>query len=631
MLRTGMPTLGKTPLSCLRTVNHMNNTLFPVLLSTLLLLSACGGSSGVAVQASNGSDELLSDGNGDASEDTVDDSVDGGIAVTPDADPVEDSSSPVSPVAEEEVEQAVDVADAEPPREDAPPPILPPTPRNLSVSRYSDTAGELFWSAPEGSSENTAAMRYVVSLDGSELGRVSSMSFFTESLQPGREHTMSVSTLDQNGLLSIPANIPISAQIDIPPPVYEFDLSLEHARVTLQEGADPGARVSIRVAPQGNEAVNLSVQGQTPADSADISVGLERSVLQGDQLSAELTLSLPVGMRPIKSQERRFNVVATSGEVVRIAELVLDVQPLAAPDVYLLIGQSNMVGSSEAGAKEILPGGLDQRHERIWQLNVAPNNSRIFSSLADFQNESNTAIEPRFIEAEDPLHDPRNPVVPFKGGTTVGPILSFAKAALADTTQRIYLVPAAWGASGFCRVVGNELAWNAQNSDNVALGGTGLLERAMTRLSMTLRETGGVFRGILWHQGGADSNSRACADAYAQNLKLMVERIRREAPQDARGEAARGSKAPVPFIVATQSKGADERGDYSLWSSTKSQVDAVHRNVASLLPYADWVNNDDLVPPAYPCGSSSCVHFGATANRETGKRYYEALKRIWER
>ena len=60
-------------------------------------------------------------------------------------------------------------------------------------------------------------------------------------------------------------------------------------------------------------------------------------------------------------------------------------------------------------------------------------------------------------------------------------------------------------------------------------------------------------------------------------------------------------------------------------------MDAVHRNIGALLPYADWVNNDDLVPPAYPCGSSSCVHFGATANREIGRRYYEALKRIWER
>ena len=272
-----------------------------------------------------------------------------------------------------------------------------------------------------------------------------------------------------------------------------------------------------------------------------------------------------------------------------------------------------------------------QRNGRIWQLNVAPNNNGIFSGFEDFVNESINAIEPQFIEAEDPLHDPRNPVVEYKGGTTVGLGLSFAKAALADTTQRIYLVPAAWGASGFCNVAGELLAWNAGSSSNSALGGSGLLERALTRLTMTMRDTGGVLRGILWHQGGADSNNQACADAYEQNLQLMVERIRRDALQDVRGPDARGSQASIPFIVATQSKGNDDRGDYSLWPSTKSKVDAVHRNIAAILPYADWVNNDDLVPPSYPCGSSSCVHFGATANRETGRRFYEALTRIWNR
>ena len=49
------------------------------------------------------------------------------------------------------------------------------------------------------------------------------------------------------------------------------------------------------------------------------------------------------------------------------------------------------------------------------------------------------------------------------------------------------------------------------------------------------------------------------------------------------------------------------------------------------IPHADWVNNDDLVPPAYPCGRSSCVHFGAAAMREQGRRFDEALRRILDR
>lgn len=606
----------------------MKNTLIPLLLSVLMLTSACGGSSGVAVQPVGAPDEQLDDG-----EDSLPD--DG--SVDENGDDTEDE--PSSPDGEENDDDSPAPADggnelpdtdqADTPSDDDIPVVLPPSPQNLRANRYSDAAGEIFWDRPEGVSG--AGLRYIVSLDERELERVSTQSYFIESLRAGEGHLVSVATLDAEGLISEPVSIRFNTERDLPPPVYDFELAVDRSRAALQEGEESGTRFIISVAPQGEEEVSLSVQGQSSADAADISVSLNHDNLHGDQLSAELTLRLPVGMRPIQPQERRFNVVASSGEEVRIAELILDVKPIAAPDVYLLIGQSNMVGSSEIGAKDVSIGGLDQRNGRIWQLNVAPNNRQIFSGFDDFLAEENTVIEPHYIEAEDPLHDPRNPVVDFKGGTTIGPALTFAKQALADTTQRIYLVPAAWGASGFCLVAGNELAWNASDSDNAALGGTGLLERALTRLRMTMRETGGVLRGILWHQGGADSNSQACADAYERNLQLMVERIRREAPLDARGETARGSQAPIPFIAATQSRGADERGDYSLWSSTKVRVDAVHRNIGALLPYADWVNNDDLVPPAYPCGSSSCVHFGATANREIGRRYYEALKRIWER
>lgn len=577
----------------------MKNTLHPVLVAVLLLSSGCDGSSGVTLQAEESPAEPV---------------------------PGEIGDTPATPMNDDVVDDP-DTGDAGLPA-DEPAPVWLPAPVNLSASRYSATAGEIFWQAP---AELAGDIVYVVSRDGTELDRVSSLSYFTQSLRADTQHRLSVVARDEFGGSSAPASISISAQVDVPAPDHEFELGLDRSRAALNEGADAGTTFVISALPQGRETINLLVQGQQPSDAADIIVELDRSTLEAGQLQASLRFRMPVGMRPIQPQERRFNIVASSGDQVRIAELILDVKPVEAADVYLLIGQSNMVGSSKTGAKDVSPGGADERNARIWQLNVAPNNTSIFSGFQDFVNESNTIIEPSFIEAEDPLHDPRNPVVSFKGGTTVGPVLSFAKAALADTTQRIYLVPAAWGASGFCQVSGELLAWNAGSTDNVSLGGTGLLERALTRLRITLRETGGVLRGILWHQGGADSNDQACADAYADNLKKMVERIRREAPLDARGDSARGAQAPIPFIAATQSKGVDERGDYSFWPSTKHQVDAVHRSIASLVPYADWVNNDDLVPPAYPCGSSSCVHFGALANREIGRRYYEALKRIWQR
>ena len=192
-------------------------------------------------------------------------------------------------------------------------------------------------------------------------------------------------------------------------------------------------------------------------------------------------------------------------------------------------------------------------------------------------------------------------------------------------------MPAAWGATGFCANSMDGLAWNARDTPESELGGKLLTERALTRLNLTLRETGGILRGILWHQGGADSNDPACAARYADNLQRLVRRLRREARVDARGGAGRGDGALVPFIVATQSRGDDERARFSRFGEAKRRVDEVHRNVADSVPHADVVNNDDLVPPAYPCGQSSCVHFGAAALREQGRRFDAALQRILAR
>ena len=593
-----------------------------------------------------GNQEISAPARSETGPDNVFEDTQGGVSdnvsdATPNATPnAAPDNSPENTAADESVPQDTDatvstedlVTDnpetVRPPSEDDPVIVRPDAPGDLLAMRYSATAGELFWSAAPNSGART---RYSVEQDGEILSTVTSTNFYTETLVPGVAHEMAVYTLDENGVGSAPTVIKFNSKIDIQPPKYPFDLNLDRLRGTLQEGSSDGARFEISVAPDGREQVSLSVTPSQAADAKGVIVQLGKASLDRDDPATSVIFRLPIGMQPIFPHTRTFKILATSGDEVRSADIVLDVEPTTAPDVYLLIGQSNMVGSSEAGAKDVSPGGSDERNERIRQLNVTPNTGVIFGEKEDFLDESLNAIRPRFILAEDPLHDPRSAVVSVKGGTSVGPGLSFAKAALTGTTQSIYLVPAAWGASGFCQAIKDELAWNASRTNNAALAGTSLLERALTRLRMTLSATDGVFRAILWHQGGADSNDQACADSYADNLKRMVERLRREAAQDSRGASARGSNAPIPFIVATQSKGKDNRGDFSDWSSTKRQVDAVHRGVSGLLPFADWVNNDDLVPPAYPCGSGSCVHFGAAANREVGRRYYDALKRIWSR
>ena len=339
-----------------------------------------------------------------------------------------------------------------------------------------------------------------------------------------------------------------------------------------------------------------------------------------------LNLQLPVGMAPRLPEERLLRVRADDGRRTAETSLLVEIRPTEAPDVYLLIGQSNMEGHSEPGSKRAGRGEPDEPHPRVRQLHVEPNNTAAFPTSGDFLDETANVASPLFITAEDPLHD-RSWYGQPKSGTRIGPGLSFGKAALARTARAVYLVPAAWGATGFCTSATSDIAWNAEPYRENGLGGTLLLDRALARLNMTLRETGGVLRGILWHQGGADSNDPRCTASYADNLVRMVRRLRREARPDARGPAARGDRAPIPFVLATQSRGRDGRGNYR-FGGGRQAIDGVHRTVASLLPWADFVNNDDLVPPGYPCGARSCVHFGAAALREQGRRFHAALERV---
>ena len=148
------------------------------------------------------------------------------------------------------------------------------------------------------------------------------------------------------------------------------------------------------------------------------------------------------------------------------------------------------------------------------------------------------------------------------------------------------------------------------------LGNTLLFDRALTRINETLLETGGILRGIIWHQGEDDSNG-ACAPFYEQNLITMVSEFRSRIIEDMRGSDARGPSANIPFVLGTMSKGVDDRGDFSNFSQAKSVVDSVHRNIAGLIPFSEVVLNDDLVPAnGFPCGGGSCIHFGAAALRE---------------
>ncbi len=308
--------------------------------------------------------------------------------------------------------------------------------------------------------------------------------------------------------------------------------------------------------------------------------------------------------------------------------LTIQVDPTTAPDIYLLIGQSNMTGSSTHGAIMSQAGEPDAPDPRIQQLNVTSNERRVFSSQNAFSNAAINVGSPAIVTAQDPLHEELRNNQELKSGDQIGLALSFAKAALADTDSTILLVPAAWGGSGFCGNKNLSNSWNSRASSDPALGGTGLYHRAITRTDIALKQSSGILRGILWHQGETDATKADCAEPYATNLQQLVAALRQNISLDARGSTARGADSDIPFIAGTLSVGADKRGDYSIIPAPRQLVDNTHRSIADLVGHAGYSNNDDLVPPAYPCGDTSCIHFGATAYREMGQRYYQSLKRV---
>ena len=525
-------------------------------------------------------------------------------------------------------------------------------PTGLRAEIYSSTDLELFWTRVTGDS-NLVGFR--VFRDDQLLGETDGTSFWQPGLTPGVVYRYRVEAVTRSASNFSAAVLNISAGSG-PTDTDQTETNVAavtNNQTTSAQTSDLRFEVTDRVVEleEGGAAVVIpfTVFSDTPASTArSISaqalddwpgsatqITLAASSLPAgvQRLDSELRISLPIGTRPLPFHERRIrlNIGDQSGAGAS-RDLRFRVIPVRAADVYLLIGQSNMEGFSLDGAREAFSGGLDERSDRVRQLNVTANNLSFYPSDDSFIATDFIAGSPRLIPAEDPLHELRHPFQSTKGGTHIGLGLSFAKSMLEQTTQEIILVPAAWSATGFCRneFVDN-IGWNSSDSNESAFAGGQLYKRALARLALALTESNGIFRGILWHQGEADSNNAVCASSYANNLDALVRAVRTNAAVDRRGQSARGPDVNIPFVVGTMSRGNDERGEFSVFGAEKQRVDAAHRTIENRVAYTGVVNADDLVPPAYPCGNGSCVHFGAAAYREMGQRYADILRQIWAR
>ena len=234
---------------------------------------------------------------------------------------------------------------------------------------------------------------------------------------------------------------------------------------------------------------------------------------------------------------------------------------LQARDLYLLIGQSNMAG------RGVVTDANRLSSERVWKFTK----------------------DCTWAEGVEPVHFDR----PHTGA---GPGLAFARAlADADKTVEIGLIPCAEGGSPLSR-------WQP---------GCDLYSNAVARAKAALA-TGGRLRGILWHQGEADSWKAANADTYAARLTNMVTRLRAEL----------GAKY-VPFIAgevgAHYGVSIEKRGGKSF----VAKVNAEMKRGIALLPAAGWVSAEGLEPG--PDG----IHFTTESAYELGRRYAAEMKR-WQ-
>lgn len=407
-----------------------------------------------------------------------------------------------------------------------------------------------------------------------------------------------------------------------------FTLRSLPVSLVLQEGDTNGLEIPLDISRDDghNDPVVLSIAGVRAQDTAFISTVFSNDTLTPSISQTSVNLRLDVGVLPIQSQQRSFRISATDGAQSDTITVNVDVLPAEQDDVYLLIGQSNMVGFGGDGTKNASPGGPDEVNERIKQFNVSRNDEfSVFLSPDDYTDINVNFFDPRITNAIDPLHIPVDPFTLDKAEDFVGLGLTFAKEALPATSRNIILVPAAWSGTAFCNTTIAPGQWNPFPTNAPFHGNTWMFDRALTRINHALQFSGGILRGILWHQGESDSNTE-CAARYGENLKLLAEQLRTQIIPDVRGTVARGPNANVPFVVGTMSRGADDRGDLSDYSPEKTLVDQVHRNIASSVNHSAVSIHDDLIPAnGYPCGNTSCIHFGTRALREMGRRYYRAM------
>ncbi len=226
-------------------------------------------------------------------------------------------------------------------------------------------------------------------------------------------------------------------------------------------------------------------------------------------------------------------------------------------DIYLCIGQSNMAGR----------GYLEPQYMDTLENVYLFNDSNCFEEAVNPLN--------RYSSIRKEISMQR-----------VGIGYSFAKAVAREGGRRVGLVVNARGGSSI-------ESWLSGSKDS-------LLEESLVRVKEAMRH--GELRGIIWHQG--EANSRY-PDSYAAKLKELVSTLRRElnAPE-------------IPFIF----------GEISRWNWTKNDAgtepfNVVLNNASKEITNSYCVSSSGLTPLI----DETDPHFCAASQEVFGERYARVM------
>jgi hypothetical protein len=181
-----------------------------------------------------------------------------------------------------------------------------------------------------------------------------------------------------------------------------------------------------------------------------------------------------------------------------------------------------------------------------------------------------------------------------KSGLGVGPGLAFGKEMAArETGITIGLVPCAVGGTPLRR-------WER---------GGDLYSNAVHRARLALRD--GTLKGILWHQGESNSGTKASAEGYTIRLTQMVSALREDlaSPQ-------------LPFVAGQLGEFLYDRGpDKTPFARVLNESLA---RIGESSPHTACVSSKGLNH------KGDQLHFNSESQRELGKRYSEAMRRLNE-